>query len=240
MSEKKTIGYLDPLGLKRVKDEIRPYYIIMTKEINTIQDEYVKSFALFLLDTIPEYFFTVPASSSGKYHPVTDLGEGGLVRHSISVKRMLEHLLVVQGSFLDHMPKYKDYLLVCALFHDSFKSGTQEMYEQNVQTKHLHPVYAAQFVVMSSVMLGFDYNDACFIADAIISHMGQWNKKLRDSGILPKPITPAQKVLHLADYLASRKDVNMDVGDDYVYEPDKEEDVSEPAPQTTNDNEKGE
>ena len=33
---------------------------------------------------LPEYFFEVAASSTGKYHPVYALGVGGLVRHTIA------------------------------------------------------------------------------------------------------------------------------------------------------------
>lgn len=202
------------------------YYKMMLNELDTISSLEISQFGHYLLNRIPDYFFSVPASSSGRYHPIGDLGEGGLVRHSIAVKKMLEHLFEPEG-YYEFTDREKDLLRLAALFHDSFKSGTQEMYEQDIHTKHLHPVYAAQFVVMSSIMAEFDYKDACFIADAIISHMGQWNKKLRNSGILPKPITAAQKVLHLADYLASRKDVNVDVGDDYVYDPGKEDEVPE-------------
>ena len=189
------------------------YFQMMVKEIETIKDEYVKSFALYLLETIPDYFFVVPASSSGKYHPVTDLGEGGLVRHSIAVKKMLEHLMVVQGKFLDNMPKYKDYLIVCALFHDSFKSGTQDDYYENKHTKFLHPVYAANHVMLTAIKFGLDYDDAKFMADAIISHMGQWNTSKNEKGVLPTPQSPQQQLLHLADYLASRKDISIETTD---------------------------
>ena len=67
------------------------------------------------------------------------------------------------------------------------------------------------FIMTQSVLMGFDYNDALFISSAIISHMGQWNTSKNGPGKLPTPETPAQKALHLADYLASRKDINMEV-----------------------------
>ena len=71
---------------------------------------------------------------------------------------------------------------------------------------------------MESVKFGLNYEDAQFMASAIISHMGQWNTSWREKGILPLPLTPAQKVLHLADYLASRKDINITPPED----PDEE------------------
>ena len=71
----------------------------------------------------------------------------------------------------------------------------------------------ANHIIMQSVLFKFNYDDAQFIASAVISHMGQWNTSWKMSGMLPLPETPAQKVLHLTDYLASRKDINMSLDD---------------------------
>ena len=190
-------------------DPTNKYYTMMWNEIlseNFSKD--INDFAFHLLDTLPDYFFSVPASSSGKYHPENDLGEGGLVRHSITVSRMLSHLLAPKGYF-DFTDREKELLKVAALFHDSFKSGTQEEYEKNIHTKFFHPIYAANHIITESVFAGFNFNDAKFIANAIASHMGQWNTSTRMKGTLPLPESPEQKVLHLADYLASRRNINM-------------------------------
>lgn len=186
----------------------------MEDEINTLTFDDIKEFGLALLHTIPEYFFKVPASSSGKFHPKNDLGEGGLVRHSITVRKMLRHILEPNG-YYDFTDREVELLELAALFHDSFKSGTQEEYEENIHTKFLHPVLAANHILMESVKKRFDYDSASFMASAIMSHMGQWNTSWREAGTLPLPKTPAQKALHLADYLASRTDINMDIPDPY-------------------------
>ncbi len=52
------------------------------KEIDWIHSQAVREFAKYCVNNLPEYFFTVPASSSGKYHPSYALGDGGLVRHT--------------------------------------------------------------------------------------------------------------------------------------------------------------
>jgi len=188
------------------------YYYMMRDEIDSIDNPEIRRFANTLLNRVPDYFFKVPASSSGKYHPKNDLGEGGLVRHSISVKRMLVHLLELDCySFSDDE---KDLLIVAALFHDCMKSGTQEEYKKNNRTKFLHPVLAANFIITTSVIDGFKYDWALYIADAVISHMGQWNTNKSEDGELPVPVNPAQRILHLADYLVSRKDINMVLRED--------------------------
>jgi len=48
------------------------------------------------------------------------------------------------------------------------------------------------------------------IRNAIESHMGQWNTDKRyPSVVLPKPENKYQIMIHLADYLASRKDIEI-------------------------------
>jgi hypothetical protein len=190
------------------------YYYMMRDEIDSINNPDIRRFANTLLNRVPDYFFKVPASSSGKYHPKSDLGEGGLVRHSICVKRMLEHIIELTDVVAEFTDDEKDLLIVAALFHDCMKSGTQEEYEKNNRTKFLHPLYAANFVITTSIINGFNYEWAKFIADVIISHMGQWNTNKNEDGTLPLPVTPAQRVLNLADYLASRKDINMTIVED--------------------------
>lgn len=190
------------------------YYYLMLDVIDEINDIDNRRFARYLLGKVPDYFFIVPASSSGKYHPKNDLGEGGLVRHSISVVRMLEHLLEPEGYF-DFTDEQKELLKIAALFHDCMKSGTQEEYENNQRTKFLHPLYAANFIMTTAIENEYPYEKALFIYNAVIAHMGQWNKNKNESGMLPTPTSVSQKVLHLADYLVSRKDINMTIEEDY-------------------------
>ena len=199
------------------------YFRLMLDEIDTLQDIDNKRFAYALLSNVPDYFFSVPASSSGKYHPSNDLGNGGLVRHSISVARMLDHLLEPDG-YYDFDDEQKELLKIAALFHDCMKSGTQEEYEKGKHTKFLHPLYAANFIMTTAINYGYSYEKALLIYNAVISHMGQWNTSKQEGGMLPVPKTPDQKVLHLADYLASRKDINFEF--DEVYFDDKVDDES--------------
>lgn len=217
MSEK--IKYEPILQNRDILDN--KYYMLMREEIDKLQDSENRRFANTLLNRLPEYFFSVPASSSGKYHPQNDLGTGGLVRHSISVARMLDHLLEPDGYF-EFDNEQQDLLKIAALFHDCMKSGTQKEYEEDEHTKFLHPLYAANFVMTTAIKSGFPYEKALFIYDAIIAHMGQWNTSNNEIGSkLPTPVSPGQKVLHLADYLASRKDINMEFGEEYFTDSDE-------------------
>jgi hypothetical protein len=51
------------------------------QEIELIKNPAIKNIAKQGVDLLPDYFFKVPASSTGKYHPSFALGEGGLYRH---------------------------------------------------------------------------------------------------------------------------------------------------------------
>jgi len=53
------------------------------KEIERINDSGVKNFVKIALDNAVEQFWLCPSSSTGKYHPLEDQGEGGLIRHLI-------------------------------------------------------------------------------------------------------------------------------------------------------------
>ena len=80
-----------------------------------------------------------------------------------------------------------------------------------------------------AIEFGYPYEKALFIYDAVIAHMGQWNtNKNNGCSKLPTPTTVSQKVLHLADYLASRKDINMTLEEDYE-KPDSPVETAEPA-----------
>ena len=51
------------------------------KELSYIKNKNIKDSCETMIGLPPDYFFQIPASSTGKYHPKFTLGDGGLVRH---------------------------------------------------------------------------------------------------------------------------------------------------------------
>ena len=51
-------------------------YKVFTKEISYIKNLKYKENAMKLIELLPDYFFEIPASSTGKYHPSYALGTG--------------------------------------------------------------------------------------------------------------------------------------------------------------------
>ena len=55
-------------------------YKLVERIVDSIENKDLKELCVAILDDMPDYIWHVPGSSSGKYHPSTDLGEGGLMR----------------------------------------------------------------------------------------------------------------------------------------------------------------
>lgn len=190
---------------------------IFQKELNTITDPDIKQFAENLINNAPEYFFHVPASSTGKYHPTYALGEGGLVRHTKAVVRFYNHIMSLEQNKYYEIYEV-DCGIVACLAHDMMKSGPEDYYDRQtadgkkVFTVFNHPLIAAEFVTKIDSNIRPEYVE--LISDLISSHMGEWNTSKQSSVVLPKPTSNLQQIVHLADYLASRKDIEIIFEDD--------------------------
>lgn len=192
------------------------------KEIGFIEYKPLKILAEWSLNQLPSYFFEVPASSTGKYHPGYSQGEGGLVRHTIAAMRIAEELFrndTIQ-SFLNIE---KDIIRVSLLLHDGVKHGIGG----NGYTSSTHPLEVIKYLedryfeveeetLPDEVIEVMECDVWYQVAECIKSHMGQWNTDYKTKEeVLPKPQTEMQKFVHLCDYLASRKclEFNFDVED---------------------------
>ena len=177
--------------------------------LDTFENEDIKKFAIILLNDIPDYIWNVGASSTGKYHPAYSLGEGGLMRHQVAVVRFLNFFFALEQYNSKLTSREMDLMRLAGLVHDARKSGSQEDYEKSKYTKFNHPI------LMADIIRGYDgqylnHDEIEIIADIISKHMGQWNTDKKSSFELPKPNDKYSKLVHLADYLASRKDLTMD------------------------------
>lgn len=181
-------------------------------ELNYIVNEKFRELTKNLLNELPDYFWEVPASSTGKYHPTYSLGKGGLVRHTKAAVKIANSILNdadVYGWTQDD----NDVAIAALLLHDGFKHGLNH----SKYTVHEHPLIAADFVrskldtVIDSDLESRYYYDS--VAKAIATHMGRWNVSSRSDVVLPLPETTGQDIVHLCDYLASRKFINVDFDD---------------------------
>ena len=186
--------------------------------VDTIENEDIKEFAYVVLDNLPEYIWHVGASSTGKYHPAYSLGEGGLMRHQMAVVRFLNFFFELEQYNSKLTSREMDLMRVAGLVHDGMKSGTQEQFSNSKYTKFEHPILMATKIRETTGYL--PENELEFIASVISRHMGQWNTDKKSSITLPKPSDKFSRMLHVADYLASRKSLTMEF-DNYVAEAPK-------------------
>lgn len=181
---------------------------VFKPEIDQINDKRLRENLEIIINNLPDYFFLIEASSTGKYHPSFTLGDAGLVRHSKVAFRVGSELLNTQTFGDDFTEKEKDLLLMSILVHDGLKSGK----EQEKYTRFDHPLLMANYISEIKDKLTLKDDEISFIHDAIISHMGEWNTSTYSKVVLPLPKTKYQKFVHLCDFLASRKflDVKFD------------------------------
>ena len=192
---------------------------LFNKELETIVNEDIREFAKKLLDDAPEYFYHVAASSTGKYHPQISLGDGGLMRHTKAVVRFFNHIIGIEQNSSLFTDRELDLGRAACLIHDIQKSGDATTYaeksnngEKKVFTVFEHPLLAAKYV-MNYKGQYLNEKELNYIASCVSTHMGQWATDKKSSVVLPKPETEMQKMVHLADYLASRKDIEMQFDD---------------------------
>lgn len=176
--------------------------------LSTIVNNDIREFAQALVETLPAYIWEVGASSTGKYHPAYSLGVGGLMRHQIAVVRFLNYFFELEQYNTKFTSREMDLMRVAGLVHDGRKSGEQNDYARSKFTKFDHPIQMAN-VIRSYEGKYLNSDELEFIAHCIESHMGQWNTDRKSSIVLQKPMDDYQHFVHLADYLASRKDLTM-------------------------------
>lgn len=177
---------------------------LFQRELSYIADEDLREFAKQLLRDADDYFFSVPASSSGKYHPDFARGEGGLVRHTKAVAYFVNELIRPEMEFGTVNRRDADILIVAAIAHDIKKQGDGI----EGHTVREHPQLASDYVKKiydeyewETITTG-DIHDMRYVIE---SHMGPWQE--------PKPESRKQLILFYADFIASRKEI---VGLDFI------------------------
>lgn len=175
-------------------------------ELALIQNPLIKNIAEQAVSLLPEYFYKIPASSTGKYHPTFALGDGGLYRHV----RAAVGIAVELFRIYEFTPYEQDIIITSLILHDGWKQGENG----TGNSVHKHPLLASKILNEKIIVNSEEEEEILAIVCANIStHMGQWTTSKWDSTVLPSPKTEMQKFVHLVDYLASRKalEYNFDV-----------------------------
>ena len=175
------------------------------KEYSYIKDKKKRDDLKYLVSELPDYFFEIPASSTGKYHPEFAGTKNGLVKHTKVAVSIAKELLDNPGinSFAQNE---KDIILMALTLHDGLKKGNPE----EKYTRFDHPLLAASFVKKHKDKLSLNDEELNLMTRVISSHMGIWNKDFNDNEVLPVPKDKYERFVHLCDYLSSKKFLNVD------------------------------
>lgn len=181
---------------------------LLEKELNYINNPRYKKSAEVLVSLLPDYFFSVPASSTGKYHPAFAAGDKGLLKHTKVAVRIAKEFFTDESITGAYSNNEKDLMILALIMHDGLKSG----FEKSEYTKFEHPLLVCDFIKENKEKLELNDKEIEFLCHVISSHMGPWNTNSYSNVVLPKPSSTHQRFVHMCDFLASKKflDVKFD------------------------------
>lgn len=177
---------------------------------NFITDKKIREYAMTMWEKAPDYFFVIGASASGKFHAKWSTSRGGLVRHVLMGMKMAHEL----ARTFDLSDEDHDLAVAAMAGHDVLKYGIEFDYAY----LDMHP-YMPRSYFGSHRSVGYidhihedllTHTQFDNLMCAIERHMGnlatgEWTRVGR-----VRPETPLEQVVHLADFMASRKDVVLE------------------------------
>lgn len=188
---------------------------LVQKEIEKIGSEDIKDFTYRVFAEVDPKFWISPASSTGKYHPAEDNGEGGLVRHVVKGVAVVEQYMRREVATHGEL----DIAYSAFLLHDTCKNGV--VWESNF-TDYTHGLIAARWLEK------FDLADDAAkreIISAVRYHMGQWSyvvtpfedrpftkdEMMSNLNEVIRALHPSriEKAVQDADYWASRQSMSF-------------------------------
>jgi hypothetical protein len=188
-------------------DKIKVFETLLNKFETDEMREYCKD----MINEISDYIFTIPSSTSLKYHNKTQCQPHGQIFHILMFGEIMNYILGLEYA-LEKIPdaRKRDCLRCTPIFHDAIKCGLNG----SQHTVHEHPMLASEWIRNTKVEHDIDTETKNYIARLCESHSGQWTENKRSKTILPKPETDDQFLVHLCDYLASRSNIDMTYSDE--------------------------
>lgn len=191
-------------------DKIKVFETLLSEFETDEMRDYCKD----MIEKIPDYIFTIPSSTSLKYHNKTQCQPHGQIFHILMFGEIMNYILgleYIQNKYPN--PIQRDCLRCTPIFHDAIKCGLNG----SVYTVHEHPMLAGEWVRNTTVEHDIEQKCKDYIARLCESHSGQWAENKRSKVILPKPENDSHFLVHLCDYLASRSNLDMSYPNE-VYE----------------------
>ncbi len=165
---------------------------LFENELDLIKGTQIKDLVVKILNLAPKYFWQIPSSSSGKWHPSDEDRIGGKVLHTRRSVYIAYHL-----ARMEQLTELERDLLVGAMIvHDICCQGSEDEASSTMIPGHGSLVQKKTKSLQNSP----HYAEIMTIVQA---HMGRWAPV--------KPQTKLEKFAHIADYISSRKAVKIDI-----------------------------
>ena len=180
--------------------------------LNKFETDEIRDYCADMIKKIPDYIFTIPSSTSFKYHNKTQCQLHGQIFHVLMFAEVMNYVLGLEYVKEKTNERQRDCLRCTPIFHDAIKCGLNG----SQYTVHEHPMLAGEWVKNTSVEHDVDADTKAYIARLCESHSGEWTSTKRSKTVLPKPENDEQFFVHMCDYLASRSNLDMTYSDDVL------------------------
>jgi len=182
--------------------ELKERLSIFKDELNLIGKKGIKDFVKACIAAAPDYVFEdCPSSSSGKYHPIEELGSDGTLIHTKKVFAVAYEFSLALGC-----DNNRDGIIAAAILHDMAKQGL----DSAGHTVRDHPQIMAKLIA-DVYNDGFkdklDKTSANLIYWSVFYHYGPWTEESARKPL--KDYTPEELSVYLADYIVSKRFVHI-------------------------------
>ena len=169
-----------------------------------------REYFMDMVAEIPDYIFTMPSSTSGRYHNAKQCETYGQLYHIYMFDSILNHRLRLKGNKEKYSsPEERDAMRCVPAFHDAVKCG----WNGSKYTVQDHPLLAARWVLDTKVTHDIPDKYKQMIADMCESHSGEWNKSRSGKVIMSEPRNDREFFIHECDILSSRNDLDYIIPD---------------------------
>ena len=174
--------------------------------LDKFETEEVRFYCEDMIENIPDYIFTMPSSTSGKFHNATQCKPHGQIYHIIMFGAIMNYRLALKCNKEKFSnPIHRDAMRCVPIFHDAIKCG----WNGSAFTVHDHPMLAGDWVRETKVEHDIDSEIKEMVARMCERHSGEWTSSKRSKIVLPEPETEMEILVHECDILSSRSDIDM-------------------------------
>ena len=180
---------------------------------HNFETDMFREYFMDMVAEIPDYIFTMPSSTSGRYHNAKQCEIYGQLYHIYMFDSILNHRLRLKGNKEKYStPEERDAMRCIPAFHDAVKCG----WNGSQYTVQDHPMLAAQWALNAKVSHDIPDKYKQMIADMCEAHSGEWNKSRSGKVIMSEPRNDREFFIHECDILSSRNDLDYIIPDELL------------------------